>query len=136
MGRSSARSQNFDRKWCPAIPSALLTYLMLNGGSLPGMEILPNPALFGLLRHFEQCTGFFFRVPRIENGAPCYQQIRPRLDHRGNRIVGHASIDLDPEIEPKFRPQVDQPPDLIQRERNELLTPKPRVNTHHKHVMD
>ena len=64
------------------------------------MEILPIPALFGLLRHFEQGPGFFFRVPRIEDGASGDQQIRPSLDHRGDRIVGHASINLDPEIEP------------------------------------
>ena len=49
----------------PPLPSALLTYLMLNGGSPPGMEILPIAARFGFLRHFEEGPGFFFRVPRI-----------------------------------------------------------------------
>ena len=50
--------------------------------------------------------------------------------------MGHSSIDLDSEVEIKFRPQFDQPPDLIQRERNEFLTAKARVNAHHEHVMD
>ena len=60
------------------------------------MEILPIPALFGLLRQFEQRPGLFFRVSRIENGAAGDQQIRSSFDDRGDRIVSHPSVHLDP----------------------------------------
>ena len=48
---------------------ALLTYLMLNGGSPPGLEILALTALFCLPGHFEQHPGLLFRVSGIEDGA-------------------------------------------------------------------
>ena len=90
------------------------------------MEILALAALFRLLGHFQQHPGLFFRVPGIENGAAGDQQIRARLDHRGDGVVGHAPIDLDSEVEIKFGAESDQPSDLVQGERNEFLPAKAR----------
>jgi hypothetical protein len=55
-------------------------YLMLNGASPCGMEILPLALLFGLPRHGKQRPRFFFWLPGVENGAPGDQQVGPSVD--------------------------------------------------------
>ena len=107
MGRCSDREPNsFNQQWCPATAGPY--YLMLNGGSPCGMEILAFAALFGLQRQVQQHPRLFFGVSGVKNGTSGHQQVCTCFDHRCDGFVSDAPIDLDSEVEVKIGPQFDQ----------------------------
>ena len=69
MGRRSAvETEFFYRQWCPATVGPY--YLMLNGRSRCGMEILALAALFGLQRQLQQRPRLFFGVSESKTALP------------------------------------------------------------------
>src|ERR1700678_2837330 len=75
-------------------------------------------------------------MPRSKYRAPGDQQIRAGLDHVGDGVVGNAPIDLDSEVEIKLGAELDQAPDLIQREADEFLAAKAWVDAHHQYMVN
>ena len=135
MGRCSTREPNSNPQWCPA--TAGRYYLMLNGGSPCGMEILALAALFGLQRHVQQYSRLFFGVSGVKNGTSGHQQVGTCFDHGGDGFVSNAPIDLDSVFSGQVPPASSTScADLVQGERDELLAAKARIHAHHEHVVN
>src|SRR5216683_266416 len=76
---------------------------------------------------FQQRLGIHFRIALAEHRIPRHQNLRPGTHHFRHRVHAHAAIYFDAVLVSPLRPNFGELPQLMQRPRDKLLPPKPRI---------
>src|SRR5271165_5613184 len=75
-------------------------------------------------------------ITTTEHGVARHQDFSARAHHIAYRVVPHAAIHFNAVSQPPLTANLRQLPHFVQRRRNKLLPPKPRIHRHHQHVLD